>query len=309
MKGNNENWLIIGAGAIGLLWYSKLADLKISVTLLHRSVQKLETLILENNLGAKSYPLKELSNSWLNNGNTAQTFNRILFCTKSFDLINAYKENMAKISPDAQLITLCNGMGSQHQLAEILKPTQTLFIATTSEGALKLAPNKIKRTGEGDIYIGALDHSKRPPQPFSRFYTGDIVKKLYSKLAVNAVINPLTAFFDIKNGQLLNAQYSHFYLACRDEVCHFLVAKGFVQSDLANLIDQVVEKTAQNRSSMLQDFSSQRETEIDYICGFLIAEVDKTELRLPIQSFLLECIKKKLDHTKKLSDLSGLISF
>lgn len=312
---DNENWLIIGAGAIGLLWYSKLADLKINVTLLHRNNQKLESLTVEDGNDVRHYPLQEQSDKILNSTfsrmatPTHNLFNRILFCTKSFDLISAYQENINKISHDAIILTLCNGMGAQQQLAKLINKTQTLFIGTTSEGALKLGVNQIKKTGSGDIHIGALDHSELPPKPFLSFYHADIGTKLYSKLAVNAVINPLTAFFDIKNGNLADDKFAPYYLACRDEVCRFLATKKLNQLELSGLIDLVVKNTSKNRSSMLQDFSSHRQTEIDYISGFLINEADKSQIQLPIQSFLHVCIKKRYDHNNKLDEFDKLITF
>lgn len=313
---DNENWLIIGAGAIGLLWYSKLADLKFNVTLLHRHNQKLETLTVEHTSGVTRYPLQELSDkitdSACHNGITEapinKSFNRILFCTKSFDLISAYQENMDRFSHDAMIITLCNGMGSQQQLAKLIKQTQTLFIGTTSEGALKLSANQIQKTGSGDIHIGALHHTELPPEPFLPFYNRHIAEKLYSKLAINAVINPLTAFFDINNGSLADEKFAPYYYACRDEVCHFLATKGLNPLELAVLVDQVVKNTSRNRSSMLQDFTAHRQTEIDYICGFLINEASKSQIALPIQSFLQFSINKRNNHKNRLNEFIKLIT-
>ena len=120
---DSESWLIIGAGAIGLLWYSKLVDLKINVTLLHRNQKHLKTLIVEDNKETRQYSLSEIS-SHQNGSNTEfnntapYKFKNILFCTKSFDLINAYQSNTHNFTDDATLVTLCNGMGAQQELSK-----------------------------------------------------------------------------------------------------------------------------------------------------------------------------------------------
>lgn len=308
MTSDRENWLIVGAGAIGLLWYSKLTDLKLQVTLRHRHEVKLKTLCVLDDVSSNAYELNEISDALStlgqNDPHQTQIFNRILFCTKSFDLVNAYQVNKHYISNDAVLITLCNGMGAQHSLDTIKSDLQTLFIGTTNEGALKLAKNKIKKTGQGDIFIGSLNNAIKPPKALMPYYTPDINKKLLAKLAINAVINPMTALFNIKNGQLLDAEISPYYKACRDEVCYFLTRYQMDPNLLAKMIDNVVIKTARNRSSMLQDFSENRQTEINFISGHLLAEATKVNQKMPIQSLLIEFILKRTDKDVQIQKLA-----
>jgi len=294
---DNENWLIIGAGAIGLLWYSKLTDLKLKVTLLHRYDTKLGTLSVQDDTSNTSYVLNEISDAItlkdLSNSGQLPIFNSILFCTKSFDLVEAYNTNKHYISDDATLITLCNGMGAQQALNAIKSKSQNLFIGTTNEGALKLNKNQIKKTGQGDVFIGSLNLKGKPPSTLMPYYTANIEEKLITKLAINAVINPMTALFNVKNGQLLDADILPYYQACRDEVCAFLKTFQFDITNLSATIDAVTLKTGKNRSSMLQDFSGNRQTEINFISGYLLSEATKVNQEMPIQALLLDFIVKK----------------
>ncbi|OUR69605.1 hypothetical protein A9Q77_08295 [Marinomonas sp. 42_23_T18] len=299
MISDTENWLIIGAGAIGLLWYSKLTDLKLKVTLLHRHNTKLGTLSVLDNISNTAYTLNEISNAIplkdQFNSDHAPIFNRILFCTKSFDLVEAYHANKHYISDDAILITLCNGMGAQQTLDTIKSIGQSLFIGTTSEGALKLDKHQIRKTGQGDIFIGSLSPSDPLPINLTPYYTANIEEKLLTKLAINAVINPMTALFNVKNGQLLDPDILPYYQACRNEVCNFLKTYGFDAAKLSVTIDAVTIKTASNRSSMLQDFSGNRQTEINFISGYLLSEATKVNHKMPIQALLLDFIANKRD--------------
>ena len=309
MNNNNEHWLIIGAGAIGLLWYSKLIEYNFKATLLHRNAKLLNKLIVEDGNIEKQYQLNEISSlvSAAPSSSKTTTYQRVLFCTKSFDLEKAYIDNKHRISSDAVLITLNNGMGAQQSLNTIKHSDQSLYIGTTNEGALKVDKNKIRRTGQGDIFIGSLSDNMPPPAPFSQFYTIDIEYKLLTKLAINAVINPLTALFNISNGQLLDESYLPYYRACRDEVCHLFKHYKIDETSLSQTIDQVALKTSRNRSSMLQDFSQGRKTEIQYITGYLLQEATKVNLKLPIQSLLLDFIENKGDFFIQIKKLDKLI--
>jgi 2-dehydropantoate 2-reductase len=308
---DNKGWLIIGAGAIGLLWYSKLTDLKLKATLLHRYDADLNTLSVLDDNSVYTYELNEISHTPASSSNIdpiqTQQFSNILFCTKSFDLVDAYNTNKHFICDDAVLVTLCNGMGAQQTLDSIKSNRQTLFIGTTNEGALKLEKNAIKKTGQGDIFIGNLTDSNLPPKVLMPYYTPNIENKLLTKLAINAVINPMTALFNVTNGNLLAPNIFPYYKACRDEVCHFLKRYHFDSNLLAKTIDAVALKTANNRSSMLQDFSAKRHTEIDFICGHLLREATKVNQKLPIQSLLMEFIINRRDKEEEILRFKALI--
>ena len=55
----------------------------------------------------------------------------------------------------------------------------------------------------------------------------------------------------------------------------------------------MIESTAANISSMLQDIRQQRHTEIDYITGYLLRRARAHGLTLPVNSRLYEQIKRK----------------
>jgi 2-dehydropantoate 2-reductase len=59
------------------------------------------------------------------------------------------------------------------------------------------------------------------------------------------------------------------------------------------LCHQVIESTAENISSMLQDIRAQRHTEIDYITGFLLKRARAHGLAVPENARLFELVKRK----------------
>jgi 2-dehydropantoate 2-reductase len=118
---------------------------------------------------------------------------------------------------------------------------------------------------------------------------------LWRKLAANSVINPVTCLRQIPNGQLLEqADWKHLLQSITEEVAAVAAAdtttslpaqqqdeqpqqpQQKVQADeltaasLQKYVEQVVTDTAANKSSMLQDVLAQRQTEIDYLSGYVV---------------------------------------
>ena len=105
-----------------------------------------------------------------------------------------------------------------------------MLLATTSHGALKVSASSgdfhVKYTGVGATQIGAPNVDKPSPQTLAALsqiapqlasaiatldnalppvqYQNNILRALWTKLSVNAVINPLTALHNIKISTLLS---------------------------------------------------------------------------------------------------------
>jgi 2-dehydropantoate 2-reductase len=94
----------------------------------------------------------------------------------------------------------------------------------------------------------------------------------WQKLAVNAVINPLTALFDINNGKLLTLAEPNAMVA---PLCAEIASVAGAESIALNAdsieaeVHRVCRLTSANISSMLQDVRQRRDTELAYINGYL----------------------------------------
>jgi 2-dehydropantoate 2-reductase len=128
---------------------------------------------------------------------------------------------------------------------------------------------------------------------------------LWRKLAANSVINPVTALRRIPNGKLLEqSDWKHLLQSITEEVAAVAAAdtmsslvaleeqnqdaaspkdkrelqqlQEHLQADeltaaaLQTYVEKVVTDTAANKSSMLQDVLAQRQTEIDYLSGYVV---------------------------------------
>lgn len=185
---------------------------------------------------------------------------------------------------NAPVVCLANGIGHMERLAARL-PEVPLFRAVTTEGALREGPASVRLTGEGRTVIGMHSptgmHSpigrKRQKLLIDTLsaagiaadLSNNIMEHVYGKLLVNAVINPLTALFRVRNGELPEDPVRlRLMKALFRETLAVLAASGMRTDggEWDRLLD-VIRRTADNRSSMLVDVEAGRPTEIDAVSG------------------------------------------
>ena len=138
-----------------------------------------------------------------------------------------------------------------------------------------LGPGRVRPGGEGTITLPEDDAI----HPFQKIFskagfevdiTQDLSRLLWTKLIVNAAINPVTALFEIPNGKLFESSAAmELSIALAEETARVgqLAGVDLAGVDPAGLVRTVAEKTAANHSSMLQDIQRGAPTEIEAICG------------------------------------------
>ena len=92
---------------------------------------------------------------------------------------------------------------------------------------------------------------------------------MWTKATINAAINPLTALTGRPNGELLDDDgLRRTLMLVAEEAAAVARACGATVPDgIVSVVEGVCRQTAGNRSSMLQDLSAPRLTEIDFING------------------------------------------
>ena len=303
-------WLVVGAGAIGLLWTCKLKKLGYPVHLVYRSEDPGNLLFLdESTAGEEGTPvLSEYKIRRYRSTKLTKQYDKVLFCTKAYDLVKAYPSVASHLTESATIACLCNGLGVQNLLQNAIRKTQTLWAGTTSEGALRISANTVKHTGLGDTVFG-LWRTTEESFPLEDLVVANIYQRLIEKLAINAIINPITAIYSIRNGDILNHEFGNLFKNATAELATYFTKSDFALLDyskhlnydnLTTRLSTVAKLTYLNRSSMHEDLRLNRETENDFISGYLVEQSNNS---LPIQSALhqavahqeqRENIKKKL---------------
>ncbi|MFG6118140.1 2-dehydropantoate 2-reductase [Thalassobacillus sp. B23F22_16] len=197
------------------------------------------------------------------------------------------------------VIFLQNGMAHIEKAKEL---SANVMVGVIEHGALKVSDHTVRHTGRGIIRVASLTGSMDSGSLVERLHQEDFpfvleqdyYPMLAKKLIINAVINPLTALLEIRNGQLLDNPYLTKLARqlCR-EACNVLALDE--NEEWAN-VERIARSTAKNYSSMYKDLSAGRITEINAITGYLLK---KSPGQIPAHSFIYQAINAKQFEKRK----------
>ncbi|MBO8155344.1 MAG: 2-dehydropantoate 2-reductase [Bacillaceae bacterium] len=281
---------IVGAGSIGLLISAYLSKHGHEI---HCYVQREEQVDHLNKNGVhllpegKSFPVKARL------ADQMQEHELLIVCVKQPQLhhaVSLIKENRVSTMP---VLFLQNGMGHLESVKAIQQP---VWIGAVDHGALRVNDFTVKHTGEGKILAGSYNlHSDDQIKPmlsqlnhpeFPVIYESDWIKILKRKLVVNAAINPLTALFKIKNGEILTlAPIQKLAKNLCREACDVLALD---EQEMWEQVIRVADRTKENKTSMYTDLERGQETEIEAISGYLLTH---SMHPLPYTEFVYNGIK------------------
>jgi 2-dehydropantoate 2-reductase len=223
----------------------------------------------------------------------------LIVLVKAYATAQALRWAGAAAGPETVALTLQNGLGNAEALALVVGPERVL-VGTTAQGATLLEPGRVRHGGSGESLIApwaaggaAAASAARVAELLSQagFPTGvadDARRLLWSKLVVNAAINPLTALLGVENGALLEREDGRRFMArAAREAGAVAAALGIdLGEDPADRAERVAHATARNRSSMLQDLERGRRTEIEAINGAVVQYGRATGVATPVNEAL-----------------------
>lgn len=266
-------WHILGAGSLGSLWATRLARAGVPVRLILRNPARLAAYRAAGGLNLSE---GEQHNLYPIAGETADSpgpVRRLLLACKAYDAEEAAASLAPRLTPDAEIILLQNGLGSQEAVAARL-PRARCILASSTEGAFRRDDFSVVFAGQGHTWLGCVGQVQPPAwinelqqAGIAHTWSADILGKLWRKLALNCAINPLTVLHDCRNGGLRDWP-QEVALLC-DELAGLLQACGHAEAaiDLHAEVLRVIDATAANYSSMHQDVTQGRRTEIAYLLG------------------------------------------
>jgi 2-dehydropantoate 2-reductase len=304
---------IVGAGSLGMLFASKLAAVSHVEVVTRTAIQsaKLNSQGIhlieedgESSVAITAFHLVSaqavLPDSEVNDW--------VFLMVKQKDITqDLLAQLQAYIGSETRLLCFQNGMGHM----DIMKswfPFNRVYAAVTTEAALKITESKVEHTGRGITYLGMVDQEVQAgpfdeqekmlesvliEAGFEIYLSKKMISLIWNKLLLNSIINPLTAILNIKNGRLLGSPHLI-------QLMKTLFDEGILTARMAgietneNLWEQLLEvcaRTALNSSSMLQDITEGRTSEIDWINGALLKVAEKYELALPSHYTLYHMVK------------------
>lgn len=269
---------IIGAGSIGLLFAAYLSE-AFSITLYTKTKEQAEEInqmgitlqkgSTQNIVRVTAHPITDWS------GREEVT----IIAVKQYQLHSIIKQLTKLDCIPQNLIFLQNGMSHLKLLKNI--PATNIFVGSVEHGASKINTYTVSHNGVGAINVALfrgenIDLIKVFLEDcvtinFPITLKDDYYNMLVNKLITNAVINPLTAILEVKNGELIT---NTFYFAAAKKLfleISFILSLEDPMRKFKDII-RICKNTSENRSSMLKDLEAGRRTEIDAILGFLLEE-------------------------------------
>lgn len=293
--------LIVGTGAMACLFGARLAPLT-AVTMLGTWPEGLAALSRQG-IRLEAGGMEEVHRvRATSNPADCRGASFALVLVKSWQTDRAARMLSACLAPDGVALTLQNGLGNLGTLeASLSRERATLGVTTT--GATLLGPGRVRAGGSGPTHLAR--HPRLGPglallqhAGFALEIADDVESLLWGKLVVNTAINPLTALLRVPNGRLLELA------GARDAMREAALETAIVARsagirlpylDPAAQAEDVARRTADNRSSMLQDIQRRAPTEIDAINGAVADEGDRRGVPTPVNRTLWRLVRAAVE--------------
>jgi 2-dehydropantoate 2-reductase len=282
--------LIVGTGALGVLFAARLARAGHRVTMLGTwkegisALQKDGARLIDAEGNEQRFKVRATDDPRECTG-----AKHALVLVKAWQTERAANQLKDCLAADGLALTLQNGLGNYETLTRILG-VHRVALGSTTTGATLIAPGVARAGGEGVVSIqrhptlGPIETALISAK-FNAHLVEDAQSLVWGKLIINAAINPLTALLRVPNGELLNRPSAREMMAKLAREAKEVANAENIKlpfDDPVAMAEEVARKTASNQSSMLQDVLRNAPTEIDAICGAVVKFGEKHGIETPV---------------------------
>ena len=216
----------------------------------------------------------------------------------------AVRNALPMIDKHTMVLCLQNGLGNYDEIAKVV-PEEQIIIGNTAFGSTPVGPGHVKHTGTGVTNLGSL---KAPMAKVEEMAEGlraaglevqvheNVMNTIWHKLLANVAINGMSALLETKNGFVDGNQYAH-------EAARMLVEEAIVVANACGCtLDhdaelehayEVSRMTDETISSMVQDVTHHRETEIRIITGAVCRLGREHGIPTPCNDLMLQLVLAK----------------
>ncbi|MCH2447600.1 MAG: ketopantoate reductase family protein [Candidatus Poseidoniia archaeon] len=224
----------------------------------------------------------------------------LLLCTKAWQL----EPILPRLEKWGVAVVACqNGLEAVDTLVKLLGAKNVAGFVT-GHGAARRADGSVLHAGEGYAVIGAAAGAPTPllRQLRNAFdagridtaLTSDLQGELWLKAIVNNGINPVAALAGVPNGALREgALRKQAQAACHEGAAVAAALEIALPGDPWQRALEIMERTAENHCSMLQDLGAGRRTEIEAITGVIVTNGHEVGVATPVSKALLRAIRKR----------------
>lgn len=216
----------------------------------------------------------------------------------------AVRNALPMIDRHTMILCLQNGLGNYDEIAKVV-PEEQIIIGNTAFGSTPIEPGHVRHTGTGVTNMGSL---KAPMENVERMAEGlraaglevqvheNVMNAIWHKLLANVAINGMSALLETKNGFVDANPYAH-------EAARMLVEEAIVVANACGCTlehnaelehaFEVARMTDETISSMVQDVTHHKETEIRIITGAVCRLGREHHVPTPCNDLLLQLVLAK----------------
>jgi 2-dehydropantoate 2-reductase len=220
----------------------------------------------------------------------------VIVTTKATGLQHALEEIKAYLREDTLLLLLQNGYGIKALARQVLRDSPVkaahILVGLVAVGATFIAPGRVRRF-KGSIRLDPGIAATAYRDLFSGTFilpkiSTDLSKDTWTKLAVNAVVNPLSVLLKARNRVVADPVYNNLKASILEEVIRVAAGEGVA---LSLGVDFVNRFRSDNFTSMYQDIARGRKTEIDFINGAIVRLAETQGIDVPVNRALVALIR------------------
>ena len=289
------NITIIGAGAIGTMLATRLSNnnkIKLMIKPEHTNLKERRAIILREISG-------EERNINVDFEDKVMETDLIIIAVKSYDL-PPIVNNLAEMK--TPIMCCQNGLHSLNYIKENIE-VERLSYLVTGTGSSKIEPGLSHHKGDGFTYIGELSNKETDiiknicdsltNNNMKCEIVENISNYIWLKTIINSAINPVATISNVKNGELREQRLNEYMKNICKESTKVALKTGIeLPLNPWNEINSIIEKTADNKCSMLQDIENNQMTEIDAINGEIVRIADREGIPAPYNKKITTEIKK-----------------
>jgi 2-dehydropantoate 2-reductase len=290
-----DSLLIVGTGALATLFAAKLAAAGVDVTMLGTWQEGLVALAKE---GARIDDGPGVPVRVTGDPSECSNISNALVLVKSWQTGRAGQQLQSCLAERGVAVTLQNGLGNDERLIGILG-RERVARGVTTVGATLLGPGHVHAGGNGKV---VMEENYRLPPIRGMLRIANIVVEIvkdiqpfiWEKLIINVAINPLTGLLRVRNGDLLGNPPARIMMKrLAEEAARVAEAHGIELpfNDPEKVVEEAAKRSADNRSSMLQDLLRGSETEVEAINGVIVRLGEKYHLPVDFNRALWLLVK------------------
>lgn len=286
---------IIGGGSIGLLCAAYLAEKNDIMLFTHRKNQA--TIIQENGVvferNSFVKQVKIQAEELKQSVHLLEQFDLVLVTVKQYHLtellpyIKSVKTNFLFLQNGMPMLEIQNELSGK------------VYFGIVTHGAQRISDYSVRHNGIGKIVVDSeltncIHLDDLSTEEFPVEIAVNIQLQIRNKLIVNAIVNPITAVYRVKNGEVVhNAKLNNLKNQLALEIFQILEIDDLTdQEQQLNNVNQICMYTAENKSSMLQDIENGQKTEVDSILGYLSKKAEERQIEAPLVNKFYRKVKE-----------------